>query len=79
MTLVPTLAEQPSAIVQAAVCEVMLTLPHDQDFGRAERYVELWSKAFGQVTSETEHREDFILLVPTASLILCNRVGVTCL
>ena len=42
-------AAGPSAVVQATVSDVLLTLPHDQDFGRAERFVELWSKAFGQV------------------------------
>ena len=45
----PTSAVGPSAIVQATVSDVMLTLPHDQDFGSAERFGELWSKAFGQV------------------------------
>lgn len=45
----PTSAVGPSAVVQATVSDVMLTLPHDQDFGRAERFGELWSKAFGQV------------------------------
>ena len=45
----PVLADRPSAIVQATISDVLLTLPHDQDFGRAERFVELWSKAFGQV------------------------------
>lgn len=48
-TAPPAPADQPSAVVQATVSDVMLTLPHDQDFGRAERFVELWSKAFGQV------------------------------
>ena len=45
----PVLADRPSAVVQATISDVLLTLPHDQDFGRAERFVELWSKAFGQV------------------------------
>jgi len=45
----PTMALRPAAVVQATVSDVMLTLPHDQDFGRAERFGELWSKAFGQV------------------------------
>ena len=48
-TAPPASADQPSAVVQATVSDVMLTLPHDQDFGRAERFVELWAKAFGQV------------------------------
>ena len=46
---VPAMAPRPAAVVQATVSDVMLTLPHDQDFGRAERFGELWSKAFGQV------------------------------
>ena len=46
----PTLALRPAAVVQATVSDVMLTLPYDQDFGRAERFGELWSKAFGQVS-----------------------------
>ena len=50
--LAPVLADQPSAVVQATISDVLLTLPHDQDFGRAERFVELWSKAFGQVESQ---------------------------
>lgn len=50
--LAPVLADQPSAVVQATISDVLLTLPHDQDIGRAERYVELWSKAFGQVESQ---------------------------
>ena len=37
-------------MLQATVCDVVLTLPYDQDFGRAERFCELWSKAFQQVT-----------------------------
>jgi len=45
----PTMALRPAAVVQATVSDVMLTLPYDQDFGRAERFGELWSKAFGQV------------------------------
>ena len=52
----PVLADRPSAVVQATVSDVLLTLPHDQDFGRAERFVELWSTAFGQVgLSEVLH------------------------
>ena len=47
----PGPADRPSAVVQATIADVLLTLPHDQDFGRAERFVELWSKAFGQVES----------------------------
>ena len=59
------LADQPSAVVQATVSNVMLTLPHDQDFGRAERYVELWAKAFEQVvTYLTPHRRDIPPTVP---------------
>ena len=45
----PAMALRPAAVVQATVSDVMLTLPYDQDFGRAERFGELWSKAFGQV------------------------------
>lgn len=30
-----------------------MNLPHDQDFGRAERFVELWAKAFEKVCSST--------------------------
>ncbi|KAL0030048.1 hypothetical protein WJX79_003167 [Trebouxia sp. C0005] len=48
----PAMALRPAAVVQATVSDVMLTLPYDQDFGRAERFGELWSKAFGQVLNE---------------------------
>lgn len=42
-------ASQPSAVAEVAVSDVKLNLPHDQDFGRAERFVELWAKAFEKV------------------------------
>lgn len=46
-TLQPAVA--PAALAELAVSDVRLNLPHDQDFGRAERFVELWAKAFEKV------------------------------
>ncbi|KAL0027199.1 hypothetical protein WJX77_002651 [Trebouxia sp. C0004] len=48
----PAMPLRPAAVVQATVSDVVLKLPYDQDFGRAERFGELWSKAFGQVLHE---------------------------
>ena len=48
-SLQASVARQPASVVQATVSDVVLSLPHDQDFGRAERFCELWSKAFQQV------------------------------
>ena len=45
----PPLPLRPAAVAQATVSSVAMTLPYDQDFGRAERFVELWAKAFRQV------------------------------
>ena len=44
-----TAAAEPAAVAEVAVSDVRLNLPHDQDFGRAERFVELWGKAFEKV------------------------------
>ena len=44
-----TAAAKPAAVAEVAVSDVRLNLPHDQDFGRAERFVELWAKAFEKV------------------------------
>lgn len=42
-------AVAPAAVAELAVSDVRVNLPHDQDFGRAERFVELWAKAFEKV------------------------------
>lgn len=49
-----TAATQPAAVADLAVSDVRLNLPHDQDFGRAERFVELWAKAFEKVCTLVE-------------------------
>lgn len=67
----PVLADRPSAVVQATICDVLLTLPHDQDFGRAERFVELWSKAFGQVESQ-QRLTSLLLLKWTQHALHCT-------
>lgn len=67
----PVLADRPSAVVQATICDVLLTLPHDQDFGRAERFVELWSKAFGQVESQ-QRLTSLLLLRWTQHALHCT-------
>ena len=74
-SLQASVALQPASVVQATVSDVVLSLPHDQDFGRAERFCELWSKAFGQVSSSLCRRSAFAKNPGTCNLGLGLRLS----
>ena len=48
----PPVSPQPAAaVVEAWLSDAVVTLPFDQDPGTAERFTELWAKAFQEVSS----------------------------
>ena len=48
----PPASPQPAAaVVEAWLSDAVVSLPFDQDPGTAERFTELWAKAFQEVSS----------------------------
>ena len=63
----PPVAPQPAAaVVEAWLSDAVVTLPFDQDPGTAERFTELWAKAFQEVSSP-EKLAAYVLAHPQAS------------
>ncbi len=53
----PAASPQPAAVVlEAWLSDAMISLPVDQDPGTAERFTELWAKAFKEVWHLGRHR-----------------------
>ena len=49
----------PLATLECSIVSVSIALPHDRDVGTAQRYTELWAKAFQQVCPSSCSSQEF--------------------
>ncbi len=62
---------RPSIVLQACLYDCVVSAPYDQDPGTAQRFTELWAKAFKEVRSRTVSLRNTVTCGRDVCFLIC--------